>query len=347
MASNGTASANTVSTIAVSWTSSASNRPPPRSTSIASGPDDHEADRREHRQHPDRERVPADLAAEPAAVARRPRGGQARERRERDRHAQQRHRHALEVARERHGRDAAGDQRRRDGGEEQERQRLDRVADHLGQHQAEELAQGGHPQVQARADAHGRVPHADDPDAQVEQAPITAPTAAALIPIAVVEQQRPAGDAEVVQDRREGVVQELALGHEHLAQGDRGPEDDRRHQHQPEQVEVAGPGSTRRSRGRPGARSPGRGSAAAGCDADITMTASVRTVWANRGAASAAWRASEVNTGHERRREPGRHEHVEGQLREHERRVVGVELRPGPVGPGEQAVPHAGPWRRR
>ncbi len=32
-------------------------------------------------------------------------------------------------------------------------------------------------------------------------------------------------------------------------------------------------------------------------DADITMTASVRTVWANRGAASAAERASEVNTG--------------------------------------------------
>ena len=66
----GTARANAASTVAVSATSSASNAPPPRRTPIASGPRAR-ADRRDRREHPDRERVDADLAAEPAPVARR------------------------------------------------------------------------------------------------------------------------------------------------------------------------------------------------------------------------------------------------------------------------------------
>ena len=138
---------------------------------MASGPTTMRPIAASTRQDADRERVPAHLAAEPAAVARGPGGGQAREGGERDRRRRTSDdRHALEVAREADTAEtlpAASVVATR--GEEQERQRLDRVAEHLGQHQADELAQRGHPQVQARADPDGRVPHADDPDAEVQE----------------------------------------------------------------------------------------------------------------------------------------------------------------------------------
>ena len=68
---------------------------------------------------------------------------------------------------------------------------------------------------------------------------MTAPTAAARMPIDSWSRSVPAGDPDVVQDRREGVGQEPPLGDEDLAQRDRGREQDRGEEHQPEQVEVA------------------------------------------------------------------------------------------------------------
>ena len=144
-----------------------------------------------------------------------------------------------------------GRERRGDAGEEQERERLDRVAEHLGHHQPQELAEGRHPEVAAgtgsrtveRVMPTTRIPRWSD-------APMTAPTAAAVIPIRSWSSTVPGHDPDVVEDRREGVEQEPPLGDEDLAQRDRRREQDRREQHEPEQVEVAAPASRRRSPGR-------------------------------------------------------------------------------------------------
>ena len=127
---------------------------------------------------------------------------------------------------------------------------------------------------------------------------MTAPTAAAKIPSCVVEQHRAGDDADVVEDRREGVEQEPPLGDEDLAERDRGREQDRREQHQPEQVEVEGLRLRVEAGGDDARPSPGRGRTQDAAGRAITPTASVSTVWANRGAASTgSLPRSVVNTG--------------------------------------------------
>ena len=52
------------------------------------------------------------------------------------------------------------------------------------------------------------------------------------------EDQRAERETRVVEDRRKAVVQEAAIGNEHLAEHQRRREDDRRHRHDPEQLDV-------------------------------------------------------------------------------------------------------------
>ena len=70
----------------------------------------------------------------------------------------------------------------------------------------------------------------------------------------------------------------------------------------------------------------------------ITPTASVSTVWANGRGVAGRVAAERREHRHERRGEPGRDQDVEQQLRQHERRVVRVELGAGAVGAGEDPV---------
>ena len=127
----------------------------------------------------------------------------------------------------------------RDAGEEQERERLDRVAQHLGDHQPQELAQRRAVAESSRNRSRTEEPRMpDDPDPEVERRPDDRADRRRLDPHRVVEQHGPGDDAPVVQDRREGVEEEPPLGDEHLAQGDRGREQDRREQHDPEQLDV-------------------------------------------------------------------------------------------------------------
>ncbi len=183
-ASNGTASANATSTVDVSRTSSASNAPPPSRTSIAVGPTTAEGERGDHGRRP-RSSIAArpHEARESGPIARRPGGRQGREGGHRDRDAEEGHGDALEVAGEAHGRDAARGERRRDAREEQERERLDRVAQHLGHHEPQELVQ--------RGASGGRAGTGPGPTCAASRragcrggghAPTTAPSAAAAMP---------------------------------------------------------------------------------------------------------------------------------------------------------------------
>ena len=170
-ASNGTASANAASTVAVEPDVLGVERAAAEQHLDRERPDDDEPDRRER---PTATPIVERAAAGPGAGTRRGR----RPPRRRTASGRRRARSTTPIS-------ATGtlwklrakltaetlpaDERRRDAGEEQERQRLDRVADHLGHHQPQELAQGGHPQVEPEPDAHGRAAHADEPDAEVQE----------------------------------------------------------------------------------------------------------------------------------------------------------------------------------
>ena len=165
------------------------------------------------------------------------------------------------------------------------------------------------------------------------------PTAVATIPNRLGEQDRPDDDPGRVEDRGERIEQEPAVGDEDLAERERGGEEDLGEAVDPQQLDVERPGSTGRSRAddvgqprrreededagdrhhpdRPGQHGP----------AEVVGAASPSSV-----AAQAAVDRDE------RRGQPGGHQHVERDLRDPERGVVGVELGAGAVGVGEDPV---------
>ena len=195
-----------------------------------------------------------------------------------------------------------------------------------------------HPQVEPEADPHGRPGHADEADAEVEDGADDGAERGGHDPEALVEQDGAGDDADVVEDRREGVVDEVPLRDQHLAEGDRRREQDRRQQHQPEQVEVAGLVLGIEARGDDPDRLGGDGQhqqAQGGHDPDRQrehrlreLRRRVRIVGASEGREHR----------HERRGQAAGHEHVERELGQDEGRVVGVELGAGAVGAREDAV---------
>ena len=179
--------------------------------------------------------------------------------------------------------------------------------------------------------------HADDADSEVERRAEDRADRRREDPDPVVEQDGAGHDPDVVEDRREGVEQEPPLGDEDLAQGDRRGEQDRRDQHQPEQLEVQG--LRLRVEARRDDRDGRRGEeeqqdAADRHHADRQGEDRLRE---RRGVAGCV-AAERREHRHEGRRQPGRDEDVEQELRQDERRVVRVELGAGAVGAGEDPV---------
>ena len=119
-------------------------------------------------------------------------------------------------------------------GEEEEGHRLHRMADHLGQHQPHELPHRRRG-FQAKGGPKPGAAQANQPNGEVQQRPEHRPNGRAIDPHRIAEGDGADDDAGVVEQRRQAVSDESSLGQQHVADAQRGGEDDRRDQHHPEQ----------------------------------------------------------------------------------------------------------------
>ena len=160
-------------------------------------------------------------------------------------------------------------------------------------------------------------------------------------PEAAGEQDGEDDDPARVEDRREGVEEELAVRNEHLAERDRCREQDLGEAVDAQQLDVQVLGR-RVEAVTDDARQPRRDEeqedARDGHQADRSGQHGAPELVG--GAVIAVVVAETAVDRHERRRQAGSHQDVEGDLRDAERRVVGVELGAGAVRVGEDAVAH-------
>ena len=151
------------------------------------------------------------------------------------------------------------------------------------------------------------------------------------------QNDRPEDDAQVVEDRCQAVAQEALPGDEHLAEGERGGEDECCHEHDPEELDVelalggveAGHDPGGRQRGDDEEDHVGHGHQQDGHRQDGA---------AELGRATGVVLARPAEDGHEGGREAGDDEHVQDQLGDDERRVVGVQLDASAERPCERSV---------
>ena len=177
-----------------------------------------EADRRGDREEPDGQQVPAEHRAVPPGVPLGVCRRQDREHGQREGHPDQADGQDLVVAREVQGADAARPERRRQDREVGHGDRFDRVADHPGHHQPDELPERRGPEGAGRPDPERRLADADRPDPKVRGGAGHGSPRRRVDPEPPGEQDRPEDDPEGIQDRRQRVEREPAVGHEDLAE---------------------------------------------------------------------------------------------------------------------------------
>ncbi len=171
-------------------------------------------------------------------------------------------------------------------------------------------------------------------------APATAPQAVDDDPEAVREQDREHDDPGRVEDRRERVEQESPVGDEDLAERDRRREHDLGQAVDPQELDVQVLGRRIEALA-DDAGQPRRGEEDrdAGDGHQPDGPGQHRPAEVIRRLVVALVMPEPAVDRHERRGQTGRDQHVEGDLGDAERRVVGVELRAGPVRVGEDPVP--------
>ena len=151
------------------------------------------------------------------------------------------------------------------------------------------------------------------------------------------EEDRPEHDAEVVEDRREAIAQEALAGDEHLAERERGGEDEGGDEHDPEELDV------QRTLDRIEARDDQLSGRWGDDEEDHVGHGHEQDGHGQDGPAELGRAVDELTLratedGHERGRQAGDDEHVEDELGHDERRVVGIELDARPERSGERPV---------
>jgi hypothetical protein len=156
-------------------------------------------------------------------------------------------------------------------------------------------------------------------------------------PEAVAQRERAHDKAHVVEQRREAIEEEPALCDQDLAERDRGRKDDRRDEHDPEQVGVEVP-LVRPEAGRDDrCRLAGKDEEDRRRDAHDEHGQRQDRLAERLGGARGLVLEAQVDR-HERRREPASDQHVERELRQDEGRVVRVELSRQSERPREQPI---------
>jgi hypothetical protein len=213
------------------------------------------------------------------------------------------------------------------------------VAGHPRHHQADELAERPGADAQRRAEAQDTAAQPQDPDPEVGDRPEDCTDGRPEDPDPRREQQRADDDPAVVEHGRQGVAEEPALGHEDLAEHVGDGEQDRRHEHQSEQVDVQGALLGAEAAGdqvdgqRREDEQDRRGDAD---DQDGESQDRAREVVGGPGVLAAQGQEDR----HERGGQAARDEDAEGDLGDREGRVVGIELGTGAERPRLDDVPH-------
>ena len=291
------------------------------------------------RQDHDQGKVRGEHPAKGAPIARGGRSGQDREGGDREGRPDQADRDALEVAREADRADGAGGERRGEGGEVEERQRLDRLAEHLRHHQPKELADALRPHREARLGPEPGAPDPDHPDGEMRQCPEDRPDRGCVDPDLAGEQDGSDDDPAVVEQGSQPVGEEAAFGDEDLAEHERRREDERGEAHHPEQPDVerlllrveAGCDHGQRLRGED-EQDPRHDPHHDDCEGQD------RGAEATRRLGGLATQRDEDR--HERGDEAAGDDHVEGELGQDERGVVGIELGSGAERAREDPIAH-------
>ncbi len=208
---------------------------------------------------------------------------------------------------------------------------------HLGDHQAQELADALRPERDRRSGPEPGPPDADHPDREVAQGTDHGPDRRPEDAHAGPEQHRSGDDAPVVHERCQPIGDEAALGDQDLAQDERGREDHRGDAHDPEQLDVqvalvaleAGCDQVDRLRGEDEQE----------CRGDRHDRDRHRQDGPTKGAGRLPGFGPQADEDrHEGRHQTTRDEDVQGQLGQDERGVVGVERGSGAERVGEHPV---------
>ena len=158
-------------------------------------------------------------------------------------------------------------------------------------------------------------------------------------PDRVAERERPDDDPGAVEDRRQGVPEVAQIGEQDLAERQRRREEDLRHQHDPEEVEVERPLRAGEARCDDLGRPLGEDEEQDRTDAHDHDAEREHGPGEAIGIGDAVLRRPEAREDRdEGRREPCLDEDVEQQLRQLERGVVRVELRAGAERAGQHAL---------